>query len=136
MSSRLGPILGRNPVALYSWDCDNVFPRLGLGNHFLDFISTLTYHPSLWESGVLFSLLFFSLFSSYIVEFKESSAKVCLHLELRSETCWAFSMCYYSDRIARCQATHTTPQGPWENSQRARKFLCLLSHLREGSRCF
>lgn len=88
MSSRLGPIPGRNPVALYSWGCGNVFPRLGLGNGFLDFLSTLAYRPSLWESGVLFSLLFFSLLSSYIVEFKESSAEVCLHLELRSETCW------------------------------------------------
>lgn len=65
MSSRLGPIPGRNPVALYSWEGDNVFPRLGFCNSFLDFISTLTYHPALRESGVYFSLLFFSLLSSH-----------------------------------------------------------------------
>lgn len=130
MSSRLGPIPGRNPVALYSWDCDNIFPRLGLGNRFLDFISTLTYRPSLWESGVLFSLLFFSLLSFYIVEFKESSVNVCLHLELSIRDLLggrAFSMCYYPNRIARCQATHHTTGALGEFSKGQEISLLLVS---------
>lgn len=45
-------------------------------------ISTLTYLPLLWESGAFFSLLFFSLLTSYIMEFKKSLAKVFLHFEL------------------------------------------------------
>lgn len=113
MSSRLGSIPGRNPMALYSWECDNVFPRLHSGNSFLDFISTLTYLPSLWESGAFFSLLFFSLLTSYIMEFKKSLAKAFLHFELNVRILLgggAFSMCYYPNRRARHQATgsHTT----------------------------
>lgn len=72
-------------VFLGLWQC---FFQAWPWQPFLDFLSTLAYLPSLWESGVLFSLLFFSLLSSYIVEFKKSSAEVCLHLELKSETCW------------------------------------------------
>lgn len=78
MSSRLGPIPGRNPVALYSWEGDSVFPRLGFCSSFLDFISTLTYRPALQESGADFSLLFFFLLSSYNMECKKSLAKCLL----------------------------------------------------------
>jgi hypothetical protein len=84
MSFRLGPIPGRNPVALYSWEGDNVFPKLGFCNSFLDFISTLTYRPALWESGAYFSLLFSSLLPSYRMECKKSLAKCLFGTEHQS----------------------------------------------------